>query len=68
MALEFKPRLDKAVEALQPERKVDTWQLARYIVTVIEGAIMLSRTQVEPELVHVQIRMLKEHLKQSVEG
>ena len=44
MAFEFKPHLDEAMNAHRPIRRVDTRQLARYIVTVIEGAIMLSRT------------------------
>jgi TetR/AcrR family transcriptional repressor of nem operon len=67
MALEFKPHLDAAVEAHHPTQKVDTRQLARYIVTVIEGAIMLSRTHGESDLVHGQVRMLKEYLRQAVE-
>jgi TetR/AcrR family transcriptional regulator, transcriptional repressor for nem operon len=68
MALEFEPHLDEAVKTHRPTRNVDTRQLARYIVTVIEGAIMLSRTHRESDLMHGQIRMLKQHLKQSVEG
>ena len=68
MAFEFKPHLDEAMEGHRPTRRVDTRQLARYIVTVIEGAIMLSRTHGESDLVHGQFRILKEHLKQSVEG
>ena len=67
MAFEFKPHLDEAMKGRRPMRRVDTRQLARYIVTVIEGAIMLSRTHGESDLVHRQVRMLKEHLKQSVE-
>lgn len=68
MAFEFKPHLDAAVQAHHPAHDVDTRQLARYIVTVIEGTIMLSRTHGESGLVHGQFRMLKEYLKQSVEG
>ena len=68
MALEFEPHLDAAVQAHHPTRDVDVRQLARYIVSVIEGAIMLSRTHGESDLVHGQFRMLKEYLKQSVEG
>ena len=67
MAFEFEPHLDAAVKAHPPAQRVDTWQLARYIVTVIEGAIMLSRTHGESDLVHGQFRMLKEYLKQTVE-
>jgi TetR/AcrR family transcriptional repressor of nem operon len=68
MALEFEPHLDAAVQAHTGAREVDTRQLARYIVTVIEGAIMLSRTHGEADLVHRQFRMLKEYLKQSIAG
>jgi TetR/AcrR family transcriptional repressor of nem operon len=68
MALEFQPHLEAAVQAHHPTRDVDVRQLARYIVSVIEGAIMLSRTHGESDLVHGQFRMLKEYLKQSVEG
>ena len=67
MAFEFKPHLDDATRTHRPARRVDTRQLARYIVTVIEGAIMLSRTHGESDLVHGQFCMLKEHLKQSVQ-
>ncbi len=68
MALEFEPHLEAAVQAHTGAQEVDTRQLARYIVTVIEGAIMLSRTHGDSDLVHGQFRMLKEYLKQAVEG
>lgn len=68
MALEFEPHLDAAFRAHNGAHEMDTRQLARYIVTVIEGAIMLSRTHGESDFVHEQFRILKENLKQSVEG
>jgi len=68
MAFEFQPHLDEAMKGRRSSRRTDTRQLARYIVTVIEGAIMLSRTHGESDLVHEQFHMLKEQLKQSVEG
>ena len=68
MALEFQPHLEATVQAHHPTRDVDVRQLARYIVSVIEGAIMLSRTHGESDLVHGQFRMLKEYLKQAVAG
>jgi len=68
MAAEFEPHLDAAVELYHPAQEVDTRQLARYIVTAIEGAIMLSRAHGDPDLVVRHLRTLKEHLKQSVEG
>src|ERR1700730_701651 len=45
MALEFKPYLDDAVERYRPQHRVDTWALARYIVGIVEGSIMLARTR-----------------------
>src|SRR5262245_26815134 len=45
MALEFKPHLDAAVQKAGSGRRVDTRALARYIVAIIEGSIMLTRTQ-----------------------
>jgi len=68
MALEFEPHLQAAVQAHNGAHEVDTRQIARYIVTVIQGAIMLSRTHADPHLVHEQFRMLKEYLKQTIES
>jgi len=66
MAAEFEPHLTEAVLLYRPAQEVDTRQLSRYIVTVIEGAIMLSRTYAESDLVVRQFHMLKEYLKQSL--
>ena len=68
MAGEFVPYLEEAVELHRPEQEVDARQLARYIVTVIEGAIMLSRAHDESHLMTQQFRMLKDYLRQSVVG
>ncbi len=43
MAQEFRPHLDAAARSLRPTRRPDTRDLARYIITVIEGAIMQAR-------------------------
>lgn len=65
MALEFKPALDEAARRC-PKRHIDTWDLARYVVTVIEGAIMLARTRQDRHLLGRHFAHLKEYLKQSL--
>jgi TetR/AcrR family transcriptional repressor of nem operon len=64
MALEFKPHLDAAVKKHCPKRPVDTRDLSRYIVTVIEGAIMLGRTRQDRQLMGKHFEHLKEYLRQ----
>jgi hypothetical protein len=67
MAAEFRPCLDAAMArqtARLPEEPVDTPDLARYIVTVIEGAIMLSRTRHDRRLVAQHFDHLKRYLSQ----
>jgi hypothetical protein len=66
MALEFKPHLDAAVKAHGPKKHVDTRELARYIVTVIEGSIMLSRTFRDRQMLKRHFDQLKEHLRRSL--
>jgi len=64
MALEFKPHLDAA--ARQTGRRVDTVALARYIVAIIEGSIMLTRTQQDRRLMNCHFDYLKEHLRRTL--
>jgi TetR/AcrR family transcriptional regulator, transcriptional repressor for nem operon len=66
MALEFKPHLDAAVQKCGRGRRVDTAALARYIVAVIEGSIMLTRTQRDKQMMTCHFDYLKEHLRQSL--
>ena len=63
MAREFMPHLDAAVEQYQPNHPVNTWDLARYIVTVIEGAILQARAQRDPRLLARHFDHLKEYLQ-----
>ena len=63
MALEFKPYLDAAVEKHRPRRRVDTWALARYILGIVEGSIMLARTRRDGQLMARNFDYAKEHLK-----
>jgi TetR/AcrR family transcriptional repressor of nem operon len=66
MAREFKPHLDAAALQSARGRRVDTWELARYIVAVIEGSIMLTRTQQDKHMMASQFDFLKEYLRQAL--
>ena len=48
-------------------RQTNTLELARYIVTVIEGAIMQARTLGDAELLPRQLAYLKKPLKKCLE-
>jgi hypothetical protein len=65
MAAEFQPHLDAAVQRHRPREPVDTQALARYIVAIIEGSIMLARTHRDSHLMARHFDFLKEHLKQT---
>ena len=67
MAQEFLPHLEAAARQRRVARRTNTGELARYIVTVIEGAIMQSRTLGDAKLLPRQLAYLKEHLKKSLE-
>jgi TetR/AcrR family transcriptional repressor of nem operon len=66
MALEFKPHLDAAVQMAGRGLPVDTWALALFIVAIIEGSIMLTRTQQDKQMMTYHFDYLKEHLRQSL--
>ena len=63
MAQEFLPHLEAATRLGSVTRRTNPSELARYIVTVIEGAIMQARTLGDSELLPRQLAYLKEHLK-----
>ena len=63
MAMEFQPHLDAAAKQHGPARRVDTMALARYIVAVIEGSIMLARTQRDIPGLASNFENLKDYLK-----
>jgi TetR/AcrR family transcriptional repressor of nem operon len=65
MAQEFQPHLDAAAAKHCPGRPVDTRALARYLVAVVEGSIMLTRTQQDRHMMARHCGYLKEQLKQS---
>ena len=67
MAQEFLPHLEAAARQGRVTRRTNTGELARYIVTVIEGAIMQARTVGDAELLPRQLAYLKEHLKKCLE-
>ena len=63
MALEFKPYLDAAVKRYRPGYPLDTWALARYIVGIVEGSIMLARTRRDGHVMGQNFDFVKEHIK-----
>lgn len=68
MAQEFVPHLEQAARRLPPKRRPEPKELARYIVTVVEGAIMQSRTLGDANLLSRQFALLKDHLKKVLDG
>jgi TetR/AcrR family transcriptional repressor of nem operon len=68
MALEFKPHLDAAVRKDRPNRPLDTGDLARYIVAILEGSIMLARTQQDRRMMGRHFEYLKEHLTHTLKA
>ena len=65
MALEFRVPLDGASVDYGLSGDLDTPKMARYIVSVIEGAIMLSRTHRDVSVIQQQVHHLKQDLKRS---
>ena len=63
MALEFKPYLDVAAKQYRPAHHLDTWALARYIVGIVEGSIMLARTGRDGRLMGQNFDFAKNHIK-----
>ena len=67
MAQEFLPHLEAAARHGRVTRRTNTSELARYIVTIIEGAIMQARTLGDATLLpRRQLACLKDHLKRSL--
>jgi TetR/AcrR family transcriptional repressor of nem operon len=67
MAQEFLPHLEAAARQGRVMRRTNTGELARYIVTVIEGAIMQARTLGDATLLPRQLAYLKDHLKKCLQ-
>jgi TetR/AcrR family transcriptional repressor of nem operon len=63
MAMEFQAHLEAAAKLHGAARRVDTKALARYIVAVIEGSIMLGRTQRDMRGMASNFENLKDYLK-----
>jgi TetR/AcrR family transcriptional regulator, transcriptional repressor for nem operon len=68
MAQEFQPHLEEAARHGRGTRRTNPSALARYIVTVIEGAIMQARTFGDAKLLPLQFAFLKAHLKNNLDG
>jgi TetR/AcrR family transcriptional repressor of nem operon len=65
MAQEYLPHLDAGVQKYRPRRPVDTGALARYIVALIEGSIMLARTHGDGQMIARHFDYLKEHVQRT---
>lgn len=63
MAMEFKPYLDSAAKKYGPGRRLDTWALARYVVGIVEGSIMLARTGRDGQVMGQNFEFAKNHIK-----
>ena len=63
MAVDFKQRLDAAAARYCPRRKLDTLALARYVVSVLEGTIILTRAHRNASLIARHFEFLKDHLR-----
>ena len=68
MALEFQPDLNAAARRYCPGQPVDTRALARYIVAIIEGSIMLTRAQQDRHMIKRHFAYFKEHLRRTLQG
>ncbi len=68
MASEFQVHLDEAAANRGLSGDQDTGEMARYIVSVIEGAIMLSRTHRDVSVIQRQVQHLKEDVKRSFQN
>jgi TetR/AcrR family transcriptional repressor of nem operon len=66
MAREFQPHLAAAARDKSHMNGADVTELARYIVSVIEGAIMMARARRDRRLIARQFDVLKEHLRRSL--
>jgi len=66
MAREFQPPLDAAAQKFCPRRRVDTRALARYLVAIVEGSIMLTRTQQDHHMIARHFEYVKEYLRQTL--
>jgi TetR/AcrR family transcriptional repressor of nem operon len=68
MAQEFEPHLaqaarTKATRAPAAARQIDAMELARYLVTIVEGAILLSRARRDRRLISRQFAYVKDNLR-----
>jgi TetR/AcrR family transcriptional regulator, transcriptional repressor for nem operon len=68
MAQEFVPHLEAAARQRGVAQRGQALNLAKYIVTVIEGAIMQARTYRDAKLPAGQFAYLKDQLKKSLDG
>jgi AcrR family transcriptional regulator len=67
MAREFRPHLDRAARQYGADKAVDTGALARYIVAVLEGSIMLARSHADLRIIEANFDYLKHHLEHALQ-
>ena len=67
MASEFQVHLDEAAASRGLSGDLDTREMARYIISVIEGAIMLTRTHRDVGVIERHVQHLKEDLTRSLQ-
>jgi len=65
MASEFQVHLDEAAANCGLLDDQDSCEMAQYIVSVIEGAIMLTRTHRDDHVIKRQVHHLKEDIRRS---
>jgi hypothetical protein len=68
MASEFEPHLRAAADRHRPGTPPDARALARYLVAVVEGSIMLARTHQDRQMMARHFAHLKEQLQQTFRG
>jgi len=65
MASEFQVHLDEAAASRGFSSDEDAREMAQYIISVIEGAIMLTRTHRDVNVIERQVHHLKEDVKRA---
>ncbi|MGE3804071.1 MAG: TetR/AcrR family transcriptional regulator [Gemmataceae bacterium] len=66
MALDFKVRLDEAVARHRPGQAIDTMALARYLISILEGSIILARVHQDDGLLARHFQLFEDDLRRSL--
>jgi TetR/AcrR family transcriptional repressor of nem operon len=68
MAADFAGKLEAARRRYQPRRAIDADELARYIVSVLEGSIILARAHRDASVLARNFEMLEEQVRRTFTG